>query len=157
MFKCIIPSSEKSNVSFEIIYFWKLSLIFFNELNSLSRVLSFWRLVDTCTYIFFLNFRAIKSNSKLFTSKVTECANYNSLNYTIKEIFIIGKDTEILRRSQDIRRGGWMLQSRKWYSSRLHRIPSVDRSRPHHHNVLLEPQKRPFTGGGLHGERLWER
>ena len=38
-------------------------------------------------------------NSKLFTSKVTECANYNSLNYTIKEIFIIGKDTEILQKN----------------------------------------------------------
>ena len=38
-------------------------------------------------------------NSKLFTSKVTECANYNSLNYTIKEIFIIGKDTEELQRN----------------------------------------------------------
>ena len=37
-------------------------------------------------------------NSKLFTSKVTECINYKSLNYTIKDIFIIGKDTEELQR-----------------------------------------------------------
>ena len=36
-------------------------------------------------------------NSKLFTSKVTEDTNYNSLNFTIKEIFIIGKDTEELQ------------------------------------------------------------
>ena len=37
-------------------------------------------------------------NSKLFTSKVTEDTNYNSLKYTIKEIFIIGKDTEVLQK-----------------------------------------------------------
>ena len=37
-------------------------------------------------------------NSKLFTSKVIEDTNYNSLKYTIKEIFIIGKDTEVLQK-----------------------------------------------------------
>ena len=37
-------------------------------------------------------------NSLLFTSKVTENANIQFLNYTIREIFIIGKDSEELQR-----------------------------------------------------------
>ena len=35
---------------------------------------------------------------------------------------------------------------------KLHQILSIDRSWPLNPNVLLEPQKRPFTGGSLHGE-----
>ena len=36
-------------------------------------------------------------NSKLFTSKVTEIINYNSLNYSLREIFTIGKEKDKLQ------------------------------------------------------------
>lgn len=37
-------------------------------------------------------------NSKLFTSKVTEKINYNSLNYSMREIFTIGKEKDQLQK-----------------------------------------------------------
>ena len=37
-------------------------------------------------------------SSKLFTSKVTESINYNSLNYTLRKIFTIGKEKDKLQK-----------------------------------------------------------
>lgn len=37
-------------------------------------------------------------NSKLFTSKVTESINFDSLNYSVKKIFTIGKETQVLQK-----------------------------------------------------------